>query len=64
MKEKYKRLNMYATDKMIAKQVGARICERKMTFHPARGTSAESFSDGKPSLFFLNPVIWVRDRRQ
>lgn len=56
--------NMYAMMKIRAPAIGMRISEVMTTAQPARGTSPESFSDGWPSLFFLKPVIWVRDKRQ
>lgn len=56
--------NMYAMMNNMAITTG-KMTSEKITFrHLARGTSPESFSDGSPSLFFLYPVIIVRDSRQ
>lgn len=51
-------------ERITARTSGAKTSDTTMTFHDARGTSIESFSDGCPSFFFLNPVILVRERRQ
>jgi hypothetical protein len=56
--------NMYATIRRMAKKMGKRTSEMMTARQPARGTSPDSFSEGRPSFFFLYPVIIVRDKRQ
>ena len=56
--------NRYAMVNRTAINIGKMTSEKRTARHPARGTSPESFSDGCPSLFFLYPVIMVRERRQ
>ena len=56
--------NMYAMIRRMAKKMGKRTSETMTARQPARGTSPDSFSDGRPSFFFLYPVIIVRDSRQ
>ncbi len=56
--------NMYAMIRRKAKKMGKRTSEMMTARQPARGTSPDSFSDGRPSFFFLYPVIIVRDNRQ
>lgn len=50
--------------RMTARKSGDRISEMMMIRQVARGTSVESFSEGWPIFFFLNPVILVLERRQ
>jgi len=56
--------NMYAIVKMIARQIGLMISEKRTFLSFARGPSDENFSEGCPSFFFLYPVMAVRERRQ
>jgi hypothetical protein len=56
--------NMYAMIRRRAKKMGKRTSEMMTARQPARGTSPDSLSDGRPSLFFLYPVIIVRDNLQ
>ena len=56
--------NMYAMMNSIAITTGKITSEKITARHLARGTSPESFSDGRPSFFFLYPVIIVRVSRQ
>lgn len=57
-------VKVYANRRMTAWSRGPESSEMRIVFHPARGTSTESFSDGTPSFFFLKPVMRVRLRRQ
>jgi hypothetical protein len=56
--------NMYAITNKAARTMGEMTSAKRTARQPARGTSPESFSDGRPNFFFLYPVIIVRERRQ
>jgi hypothetical protein len=45
--------NMYAITKSVASTIGMMTSESSTARQPARGTSPDSFSDGRPSFFFL-----------
>ena len=55
---------MYAMTNNAALQIGKMISDPKTVLHDARGTSPDSFSEGCPSLFLLNPVMFVLDNLQ
>ena len=56
--------NMYAMTNNAALHIGIITSDARTVLQDARGTSPESFSDGCPSLFFLNPVTFVLDNLQ
>jgi len=43
----------------MARQIGPIISPTRIDFQGARGTSLDNFSEGRPNLFLLNPVILV-----